>query len=78
MFVSNIDSFDRKARFERAWADAQQPPAALLPLPLWERDRLFLLAWMFHMTGLRPKPSTTLISAAIVSSLSFDAAVGIP
>lgn len=66
MLVSDADTLDEMIRFDRASADAQRPPAALLPLPLWERDRIFLLAWMFQMTGLRPKLSTLLISMAIV------------
>jgi hypothetical protein len=66
MLVSDAETLDEMVRFDRAAADAQRPPAMLLPLPLWERDRIFLLAWMFQMTGLRPKLSTLLISIAIV------------
>jgi hypothetical protein len=66
MLVSDAETLDEMVRFDRATADAQRLPAALLPLPLWERDRIFLLAWMFQMTGLRPKLSTLLISIAIV------------
>lgn len=66
MLVSDADTLDEMVRFDRASSDAQRSPEALLPLPLWERDRIFLLAWMFQMTGLQPRLSTLLISMAIV------------
>lgn len=66
--MSDADTVDEMVRFDRASSDAQRPPAALLPLPLWERDRIFLLAWMYQVTGLKPRPSTMLISTAIMDS----------
>ena len=68
MLVSDSETLDDMVRFERATANAQRSPTALLPLPRWERDRIFLLAWMFQMTGLRPRLSTLLISMAIADS----------